>query len=246
MKGFLFNAKGAENMIRVSYIYHSCYMVEMDNSILIFDYWKGDLPKELLSTSKNLLFFCSHVHLDHFNPEIFKYNSENVYYILSKDIQKYAMHKGLMDGYDNLKLSYINAYDKLQINGLIIKTIKSTDRGVAYIVEENGKTIFHSGDFYNWYLESQDKAKRNDMEARYLRELEKLKDYKLDAAFVPLDPRLGVYYGRGMKQFMDKVNVAKIFPMHMWEEYQYIHIFKESYGGDNLMDLSREGETWDI
>lgn len=30
--------------VKVTYIEHSCFSVELDNSILLFDYYKGEIP----------------------------------------------------------------------------------------------------------------------------------------------------------------------------------------------------------
>ncbi len=74
-----------------------------------------------------------------------------------------------------------------------------------------------------------------------------------DAAFVPLDPRLGHAYGFGMDYFLKHTNADKVFPMHMWEEYGYIGKYKKTLTGwqygEQIMDIDRPGqefEEWNI
>ncbi len=56
-------------MLQVTYIYHSGFCVETENSYYIFDYFKGKLP--MLNRDKRVYVFASHFHHDHYNPEIF-------------------------------------------------------------------------------------------------------------------------------------------------------------------------------
>ena len=55
--------------MRITYIGHSGFLVELKKSLLLFDYYEGALPA--LSHEKQLYVFASHRHPDHFNPEIF-------------------------------------------------------------------------------------------------------------------------------------------------------------------------------
>ncbi len=45
------------------------FLVETRDCYYIFDYFKGDLP--YLDKKKEVIVFCSHFHVDHFNPQIF-------------------------------------------------------------------------------------------------------------------------------------------------------------------------------
>ena len=72
--------------MKITYIGHSGFAVELEDKILLFDYYKGELP--VLDRSKRLYVFVSHRHGDHYNREIlsFREKRENVTYIFSKDI----------------------------------------------------------------------------------------------------------------------------------------------------------------
>ena len=51
--------------MKITYIHHSSFCVELQNSILLFDYFKGELPK--FDKAKKLYVFASHFHEDHFD-----------------------------------------------------------------------------------------------------------------------------------------------------------------------------------
>ncbi|MFQ9345343.1 MAG: MBL fold metallo-hydrolase [Coprococcus sp.] len=54
--------------MRVTYIGHSGFSVELESHILLFDYYEGTMPE--FDPAKKLLVFASHSHPDHFNREI--------------------------------------------------------------------------------------------------------------------------------------------------------------------------------
>ena len=70
----------------VTYLYHSGFTVEIDDVMLVFDYYKGELPDT--AKDKKLYVFSSHFHKDHFQESIFEWEKDyDVTYILSKDIR---------------------------------------------------------------------------------------------------------------------------------------------------------------
>ena len=69
--------------MKVTYLFHSCYYVEFEDKVLIFDYYQGKLPS--FSTNKKIYFFVSHSHYDHFNDKIFDmYKDHDVKYFVRK------------------------------------------------------------------------------------------------------------------------------------------------------------------
>ena len=55
--------------MRVTFLAHSGFFLELETASLLFDWWKGDLPP---LPSGPLLVFASHHHEDHFRPAIFQ------------------------------------------------------------------------------------------------------------------------------------------------------------------------------
>ena len=59
-------------------------------------------------------------------------------------------------------------------------------------------------------------------------EIEKLRGKPIDAAFLPLDPRLGEEYWRGFDAFVRLLEPRRIFPMHMVDDYDIIRRMREN------------------
>ena len=54
--------------MNLKYIYHSGFLLELDTAYMLFDYYKGDIPR--LDKDKKLYVFISHGHGDHFNEYV--------------------------------------------------------------------------------------------------------------------------------------------------------------------------------
>lgn len=72
---------------------------------------------------------------------------------------------------------------------MMIETLKSTDEGVAFIIEYGGKTIYFAGDLHWWSWMGESEADAERREAEYKLEMEKIRGRHFDTAFVVLDPR---------------------------------------------------------
>ena len=70
-------------MLTVTYIGHSGFLIETDNTYFLFDYFNGEIPS--LKSEKSIVVFSSHRHHDHFNPEIFELIKKHpdILYVLS-------------------------------------------------------------------------------------------------------------------------------------------------------------------
>lgn len=72
----------------ITYIEHSCFLVETAECYLLFDYYCGEVPLPALDPAKPLLLFNSHAHHDHFSKEIFTLRDRypSALFVLSADI----------------------------------------------------------------------------------------------------------------------------------------------------------------
>lgn len=195
-------------MIKITYLEHSGFAVECDEYVLIFDYYKGNLPQ--FDKDKKICVFASHVHYDHFKKKIFTWAEEyeNIHYILSDDIEA----AGPKD-----QTEHIGADVDFNIWDLRIHTLKSTDEGVAFLVRVKEKTFFHAGDLNWWYWEEEDDETWNEpMRQAYQKEIAKIEGEEIDYAFFPLDSRQGEESVLGINYFMRHTNTKIVFPMHMW------------------------------
>ena len=205
--------------MKITYIHHSSFSVEINKCILLFDYYKGNLPK--FDENKKLYVFSSHSHYDHFDKAIFDLEKThpNVTYILSNDIH--------VPKKDNIK--FMGANERLLVDDLEIKTLESSDLGVAFIVKVEDKTIYHAGDLNDWYWDGEPKADNQRLTSAYRAEIRKIKGMHFDAAFVPLDPRQGNHYADGILYFLKNVDCNVIFPMHYWNDANVIKRFITEY-----------------
>ncbi len=212
-------------MMKITYIYHSCFCVELESCVLIFDYYKGDIPA--IPVGKPVYFFASHKHQDHFNLFILNMLPEyNPKFIISNDIrlsQKYLERYGIDSEVSN-SIFYVKKHDEITVDNILIRTIKSTDMGCAFLIEADGITIFHAGDFNIWAMPDDERAELllKYQQRLFNEELARIKGTVIDVAFFPLDVRLQESYYLGMKCFLENMEVKYMFPMHMWEQYDIV------------------------
>ncbi len=225
-------------MMRVTYLGHSGFLLEMEEICFLFDYYKGGLPKT--DTGKKLLVFASHAHYDHYRKEIFTLRERfpQIRFILSSDI-------AVGGGADILSMQ---PNEEISVFGCTVRTLRSTDEGVAFLVHHYGRTIYHAGDLNWWHWEGEPEEYNTAMRRAYQAEINKLQEEKIDAAFVPVDPRLGEQYCLGLDCFMRRTDTKKVFPMHFWDNYEIFDrlALEECTRGyrDRIVRIEREGQSF--
>lgn len=211
--------------MKITYIEHSGFSVEYKDMVFIFDYYKGTLPA--FEKDKKLYVFASHAHFDHFHRSIFTWASmyPDITYILSDDISA----KGPKD-----QVIYMGPGEEKHVggadgaNGIKIKTLRSTDEGVAFFLSVGDITIYHAGDLNWWHWEEEGPLYNKFMRKNYQRAIEQIAGASIDAAFVPVDPRLSSAYYWGLDWFMKHTDTRCVFPMHMQGQYDmYDQLMKE-------------------
>lgn len=189
--------------MKVTHIYHSGSLVELDNHILLFDYYKGKLE---LNTDKPLYVFVSHSHYDHFNKDIFKLNHPHITFILSSSIQS------------SYNAYYLDNNCSYQIDDITIHTLLSTDEGCAFIVEVENKTIYHAGDLNWWHWEGEPKKDNEYQCITYQQQINLIKK-PIDIAFVVVDGRQEKDYILGLQYFLNNTQTKYVFPIHYFGDY---------------------------
>ena len=225
----------------VTYIEHSGFSVELPECTLLFDYYLGKLPE--FPKEHPLIVFASHVHGDHFQKKIFQLREQyqEVYFVLSDDIPK---------KYDAPDVIWVSSDVKVTVAGCEITCLKSTDEGVAFLVKCGEKTVYHAGDLNWWHWEEESATYNDEMKQNYQRAVDKLEGRKIDAAFVPVDPRLEDAYFWGIDYFMRKTDTKVVFPMHFWGKYETIDCLirqkeTEDYR-DRIAEIDWKGERFSI
>ena len=216
--------------MKVTYIQRSSFLVELENLTLLFDYYDGVLPA--IRSDQPLLIFASHSHWDHFSEKVFALSgaSSDVRFFLSDDI-KDAVDPGLLPGY----VTFMKHDEKLALEtgaiSMEIRTLRSNDLGVAFVLRTKEALIYHAGDLNNWWWEGDDLDRL--LEKRYHRELEKIRGMKFDLAFVPLDPRIEGY-DLGIRDFLEYASADVVFPMHFGDDFEIIGRFLERIQPEGL------------
>ena len=224
--------------MKVTFIEHSGFMVEMEQNVLLFDYYQGEIPS--FDGSKTLYVFASHSHADHYDPAIWKLKEQykDIYYILSDDIK------------DNEGAVVMKAHEKKEVAGIEIETLRSNDMGVAFLVKVEGKTIYHAGDLNWWHWNGEPEEDNEYYKKTFQDEMKYLEGKKIDLAFMLLDPRQEKDFYLGMDDFMRMVGADVVFPMHFWGDFEVTDRFKvlecaKDYK-DRIVKISTTGESFEI
>lgn len=233
-------------MIKVVYIEHSGFLVELEDAYFLFDYYRGELPE--LDQGKKLFIFASHAHQDHYQRKIFEFEEKmpHTCYILSKDIKRDALKHGGQEE----KIRFVKPEEELDVNGCRIQTLRSTDEGVAFLIRYQGVSLYHAGDLNAWYWEEEGDDYVNMMRRNYEREIQKIDGETIDAAFVPVDPRLEGQYAEGLDFFMRHTRTKCVFPMHFWNDYGIFERLKKETNTveyrDRIMEIRKPGQDFEI
>lgn len=258
--------------MKITFIHHSCFAVELERTVLVFDYFQGNrvegysfagvLPQ--FDPEADIYFFASHKHRDHFDMDILKLAEfyPRIHYVISKDakmsphfLEKHGLTQGaryityvvpdkhyVLEGSGEMSAAKAEGSKADASGGVQIYTLRSNDAGVAFVVTAEGHTFYHAGDLHDWKFEGAGDLINGKMERDYKRQLRRLEKFHIDVAFVVLDPRLGIHTNRGLSLFMQSVGADVIFPMHMWQDYSVIREYKKLCDNQAYADRVRDIE----
>lgn len=212
--------------MQVTYIHHSGFLVETERFYYLFDYESGNLPA--MDTEKPIFVLSSHSHGDHYNSKVFPLlkaaGMRHITAVLSDDIQAPA---------DTSVLSVAPEKEYSLGEDLYLTTLRSTDLGVAFLIEDQGRLIYHAGDLNDWVWDEETEEYNEEMTRNYRRQIgllaEKLRGREIDIAFVVLDPRQERDYARGMCYFLENIPANIVYPMHYRDEPGIIETFLREY-----------------
>lgn len=237
--------------MRAIYIDHSGFLLQGDRRWLLFDYYRGALPP--VPEGKRLTVFASHHHEDHYVPEIFRYGetAAETRYLLGCDVTLNAANRQRMGVSDEIfaRCTRLHRDEAHSERDLHVRALRSTDMGVAFLVECEGKRIFHAGDLNLWIWHEDANFDRSQV-AKFYEEMEKLRGLEFDAAFLPLDPRLGDEYWRGFDAFARLIAPKRLIPMHMVDDYDIIRRMRlhpcSAYYRDRIQTIRQSGDAFEI
>ena len=237
--------------MRVTYLAHSGFLVELAGSLLLFDWCKGELPP--LPDGKPLLIFVSHGHEDHFDPHIFPLDdgTREVRFFLGKGIHLGPGSKKKWNVSEETagKCRLVRGGDCFEAwPGVQVEALRSTDAGVAYLVTAEGLTLYHAGDLHWWHWAEEPKADNGNMEVNFKHFTEPLRGRRIDLAMVPLDGRLKDAEDWGLCYLLEIADLRRVIPMHQWEDYSSTERFLQHHPqwAERILPVSREPQTWEL
>ncbi|NLP44113.1 MAG: MBL fold metallo-hydrolase [Peptococcaceae bacterium] len=223
--------------VYIKYLYHSGFQVEIGDTTLIFDYIKG--PVDI--SNKNTLVFVSHSHPDHYNKEIFTWQSQNseIKYILADEIRPEQPAQNIFS---------LAPYEEAQLGDVKVKTFGSTDLGVSFLVQIQQVNIFHAGDFNWWYWYGETPAEIAEAERLFKEEIVKIKGEMIDIALFPVDQRLEHNYCVGADYFIAELKPKYLVPMHFGDcsETPQKYAAKMKDSATKVVSLNTPGQSTTI
>lgn len=238
--------KEGGGQMKITFLYHSAFLVELDRCTLLFD-WTGERPLPDFDRKKPLYVFASHHHHDHYTPRIFSLGMENVTYILASCIRLSAKRKESL-GIDDTRVYRLRAGITETIGDVTVRTIRSNDAGVAFVVHVEETSFFHAGDLNDWYWSEEAKEWNDRIAAGFQKSLQELQDVVVDVAFLPLDGRLGDAFYWGFHKFMQQIQCRLAFPMHCWGDFSVISRLKELPESapyrSRMADITEDGQVF--
>lgn len=234
--------------MQVTFLDHSGFLAELDSAALLFDWWKGELPA--IKPGVPLYVFASHVHPDHFDPRIFTLDdgSREVRFILGHDIKLSSrnLSRWGVSPETAEKCRNLRGGETLELSGVSVEALPSTDEGEAFLVTADGRTVFHAGDLNWWHWEGEDKGWNRNMEVNFKKYAEALRGRTIDLAMLPLDPRLGEAGFWGPAYFLETAEIRRFLPMHQWGEFDFTRKFLEKHPAftDRVLPVKEPGQVF--
>ncbi len=235
-------------MIRAVFLGHSGFLVELPETTLLFDWWKGELPA--LRPGLPLLVFASHRHPDHFKAKIFHLDNgrQETRFLLGKDLKLTARNL------ERWNVSATAAGHCLTLSGgqrteplpgVTVEALPSTDEGAAFLVTAGETAVFHAGDLNWWHWAEEDSAWNRNMAANFKRYTEPLRGRRIDLAMLPLDPRLGEDGFLGPQYFLELADIRHVLFMHQWEEFDFTAQFLSRFPAfaEKVIPITENGQT---
>ncbi|MBQ7184363.1 MAG: MBL fold metallo-hydrolase [Clostridia bacterium] len=205
-----------ERSLVLTYFYHSGCTVRSNDTLLVFDYWRGQsdqlkffgLTTDELKKYKQVIVFVSHDHPDHLDEVIYQWDKPGVdiTYVISWDLPSRMRGKRMHVG------------DRIQIGDAVITAYDSTDKGVSFYVEIDGCRIFHAGDLNLWHWREENSLHEiTQAEKSFYAKMKDVEKLNIDLAMFPVDPRMGGFFDAGANYFIMSVKPRLFIPIHWFD-----------------------------
>lgn len=242
-----------KGIIRIFYMFHSCFCVLSDPLALLFDYpsdeFLGERRSMILEVAKRLLkgrrvlALFSHGHWDHYGRGFIEVVREagSLTLIVSCDI---ARSEEAFLREMNAELVVAEPHKTYSLGGIEVKTFESTDVGVAYLVKLNGLSVYHSGDLARWIWPDLPRHSREAIDRLFREEVGRVASEEVDVAIVVAEPRLPGW--GGVDYFVKKVSPTYLIPAHLWGKAELTETIRLEmqglYPSTHFVTYIKEGE----
>ncbi len=133
--------------MQIIFIHHSCFLVELDDKVLIFDYFDGDKVEGMHFTGKlpsyepdtKIYMFASHSHKDHYDMDILRLADKypNIHYVFSKDIRisPHFLSKHGIDPAVRDRVTFVSPDNTYHVETVVLLSHKKADSYIHIDVE---------------------------------------------------------------------------------------------------------------
>ena len=241
------------NKATVWHLGHSGVAVETREHLLIFDYsddrpaggGERGLARGVVQpgeiSGQQVVVFISHEHHDHFWRDSIYWleGVPGLRFVVSPEVAeadgRYAARPGVID--------VLPPDGQRRVGALRVETLRSTDSGVAFLVEVDGLVIYHAGDHSAWTWDGDEGSTRRFVEE----ELRPLHGRAIDIAFAVADPRFDDLGWGGVVELAQRLEPRLLVPIHLRGDYSKMDRLAEDvrragFTGE-LWKVSRRGES---
>jgi len=209
--------------LKIVYVYHDCFILEIDDRVVVFDYPSNIKDREIefvKSSAKNktLILLFSHSHADHFNPNFstLREGVRNFQCIVSYDI---------LESYGELikRCIVVEPGDQLSISNFKVKVFGSSDQGVSYVLEISDVLLYFAGDNGNWVRDELPEELSTMIKSKFIETINQIaRCYRsIDIVFTPICifcEDLG-----GVRYVSEKLKPKLLIPMHLRGQIQILN-----------------------
>ncbi|USG99623.1 MBL fold metallo-hydrolase [Thermococcus argininiproducens] len=212
--------------IKIMYISHNCFVLDLREFVIVFDYSdfvvneEGDESIKNYLSNRDVIMLFSHAHRDHFSPSMvkFKDNARSFKCVASADI---------LESYPSTRdiCVLLKPHQTVAFDGLEIKAYPSSDAGCAYLIKYKGAIIYYGGDNADWRRSGMEEEVQRLILQVYRSSVEEIaaKVGEVDIAFADF---CKVCHDFGGLSFLhEKLKPKLLVPMHFFGR---IELFKEA------------------
>ena len=170
---------------------------------------------------------------------------KEVHYLLSKDIFRSRVPEELKES-----VTFVAPRQFYEVGAVRAATLRSTDQGVAFLVECEGKLFYHAGDLNCWVWGRRAPLSERPDEAGVPRGALPPGGEAHRRGLCAPGPPAGGGLRPGDEVFLRDRRADHVFPMHMWGDYSVVPLFKSTPTyreyADRVMDVKGPGQVFEL